>query len=407
MGYRIVLLTKECSVTGGVGSYIENLSNALDSAGHHVTIIHSDARPSIAIANNVRRLYAPHFDEFDRLEISQDRAHQVLAMLQSIQPDIVHVQCNNNFILEKQIRSQFTALKFLHVYDFCPSGNKFHHALGQPCLHPTGALCVPRMGYKRCMLTKRPWVIWNHYRRCVDANRNNAACLRLIVASQHVKEQAVASGYSPSKIEVLPYFVQLPPFSTATEGDGKTILFVGRVTREKGLEFLLRALISMRASTRLIVAGAGADWDRAKRLSRKLGLSHRTEFLGWVDARDLASLYASSTVVAVPSVWPEPFGIVGIEAMSYGKPVVAFRVGGIPEWLEDGVTGFTVTPYDVNEMATRLTYLLDHPQVAREMGLCGRRLAEDKFNPERHIARLIEISREVIDARACAATPAG
>ena len=91
--------------------------------------------------------------------------------------------------------------------------------------------------------------------------------------------------------------------------------------------------------------------------------------------------------------------MVGIEAMSYGKPVVAFDVGGIPEWLDHGVTGFLVPPWDLKEMAERISFLLDNPNVAHEMGVGGRRRVERDFTQETHIARLLDIYKKVIASR--------
>jgi glycosyltransferase involved in cell wall biosynthesis len=89
--------------------------------------------------------------------------------------------------------------------------------------------------------------------------------------------------------------------------------------------------------------------------------------------------------------------MVGIEAMSFSKPVVAFNVGGIPDWLEDGVTGFLVKPYDVGEMAEKIGYLLEHLEVAEEMGSKGRKRVEQDFNKDKHVSSLLQIYKEVLE----------
>ncbi len=394
---RIVQLSKEWSANGGVGTYLLHLRPALEAAGHEMTVIHADANVSVLPSAVSGQFYVKGFDQFKTDSNYRKIPSEVIAVLEAVNPDIVHIQGNNNFLLEHEIRQRFPAIKSLHVYDFCPSGNKFHHALGKVCHHPTGPLCVARMAYKRCILSKRPTVIWWHYRRCVEANQNNGHYPTLIVASKYVKHQAVATGYPPSQIEVVPYFTRLPVPYPATDGGENTILFVGRVVREKGLDRLMSAVTLARVPLRLVVAGDGPDLDRAKELARCLGLNGRTEFVGWVEGERGVQLYREASIVVVPSVWPEPFGIVGLEAMSYGKPVVAFNIGGIPEWLEDGVTGLLVEPDDVSEMAEKISYLLEHPDVANEMGMRGRKRVEQEFNKEKHITRLLEIYREVMD----------
>lgn len=396
---RIAQISKEYSTNGGVGTYLLNLCPALEAAGHKVIVIHADPNASLATSDASGQFFVEGFDRFVAENNGRGSASSVVKILEALKPDIVHIQSNNNFLLEHQIHLRFPTIKTLHVYDFCPSGNKFHHALGKVCHHPTGPLCLPRMGYKRCLLSKRPSVIWWHYRRCVEANRNNAKYPKLIVASEYVKQQAVASRYPPTQIEALPYFTELPELSTAADNGKNSILFVGRVVREKGLDRLLSAVSLVRTSWCLIVDGDGMDLGRTKSIAHSLGLSGQIEFAGWADRERHLRFYREASVVVVPSIWPEPFGLVGIEAMSYGKPVVAFKIGGIPEWLEDGVTGFLITPYDVKQMADKISYLLEHPDLAHRMGMKGRTKVEQEFNMKKHITRLLEIYREVSDGR--------
>lgn len=407
MRLRIAYLSKDFSSNGGVGTYLLKLCSALEAAGHEVIVIHADPGVSLSPSIGFHQFYVEGFDQFAPQYNERTSASRVIEILEGFKPNIVHIQGNNNFLLETGVRLRFPAIKTLHVYDFCPSGNKFHHGLQKVCNHPTGPLCLPRMGYKRCLLSKRPSVIWWHYRRCVEANRNNAPYSRLIVASAYVKLQAVASGYPASQIEVLPYFTNLPMLR-GFGGGGTTgrrepsdgmILFVGRVVREKGLHHLLSALAMVHIPWQLVVAGDGPDLDRVKKLARRLGLQKQVVFAGWAQREHLAELYQDATVVVMPSVWPEPFGIVGIEAMSFGRAVIAFNVGGVPEWLQECATGFLVKPYDVKEMAEKINYLLKHPDVAHEMGMRGRKRVEQEFTKENHIARLLEIYEEVCSER--------
>jgi glycosyltransferase involved in cell wall biosynthesis len=391
---KIVQISKECSSNGGVGTYVCNLLSSLQSAGHEVSVIHSDSNGSSSL-KHVPEYYVKDFDSYK----NEKSAPKVMEILKSINPNIVHIQGCNNFYLESEIRKQFDAIKTLHVYDFCPSGNKFHHALQKACVHPTGAMCVPRMIYKRCLLTKRPNVIWKHYRRAAEANQNNLHYKKLVVASEHVKVQAVASGYPANQIEVVPYFTRLPSInSTTISGDNK-VLFTGRIVREKGVRKLLLAFKELRTPAQLVIAGEGADLPKLKSLSKELGIENRVCFTGWVNPDQRDELYRDSSLVVVPSVWPEPFGIVGIEAMSYAKPVVAFRMGGISEWLDDGKTGFLIAPYDIAEMSKSIDSLLQQKDLAHEMGMLGRAKVEHQFTEVQHIRRLSETYNNVMDSR--------
>lgn len=396
---RIVQLTKECIANGGIGTYLVHLCSAIGKAGHELILIHSDPNLSTLLSGVSRRFCVEGFDIYGTENDNRRSASQVIEILKTINPDIVHVHENNNFLLEAEIQRLFPAIKTLHIHDYCPSRIKFHYALRKVCQHPTGPLCLLRMGYKRCLLSKRPSVIWWHYQRCVAANKNNDHYLNLIVGSKYLQQQAVASGYAMDRIEVLSCFTELPEIFTASNNGEKIILYVGRVVREKGLDHLLSAFSLVRIPSRLIVGGDGMDLWRAKKIAHRLGLDDRTEFSGWIDREKLSQYYQKASIVVVPSIWPEPFGMVGIEAMSYGKPVVAFNVGGIPDWLEDGVTGFLIKPYDVKGMAEKISYLLENPGTAEEMGMRGRKRVEQEFSKEKHITRLLEIYTKAIDGR--------
>jgi glycosyltransferase involved in cell wall biosynthesis len=251
------------------------------------------------------------------------------------------------------------------------------------------------MDYKRCLLSRRPSVIWRRYRRVVDANASNAEYSALVVASAYVRQQALATGYPASQVRVLPYFTTPPEATPGPPGRPGTILFCGRVVPEKGLALLLQALARLDARWRLVVAGDGIASRDAKRLAARLQLADRIVFHGWASRQALQELYAEATVVAVPSLWPEPFGIVGIEAMAHARPVVAFAVGGIPEWLEHGVTGFLVPPYELDALADRLRACLESPELARTLGANGRARVESAFSASEHLERLKTIYEDV------------
>jgi len=95
-------------------------------------------------------------------------------------------------------------------------------------------------------------------------------------------------------------------------------------------------------------------------------------------------------VVVMPSLWPEPFGLVGIEALAAGRPVIASATGGVGDWLEHGVSGLLVKPGDVQDLARALNQLLADPQRQRAMGIAGREAVNARFSPERHVAAVLE-----------------
>jgi glycosyltransferase involved in cell wall biosynthesis len=172
-------------------------------------------------------------------------------------------------------------------------------------------------------------------------------------------------------------------------------MFAGRIDpAAKGLGVLLRAMVMVDAP--LDVYGDGWWLSAARSLTQRLGLSARVNFHGWASAGELAAAYRRATVVAVPSLWPEPFGIVGIEAMSNGRPVVASRVGGIEDWHGGDATGVLVPPGDVGRLAAALNGLLREPDRCRQLGAAGAARVEAKFTRTRYLQTMRDTYSRVL-----------
>ncbi len=393
---RIALITQDWRPNGGVAVYLRDLARTLSGTGHDVIVVHADPGAP-ALGCGVREMVVEGLAAWSGPD--GRRAVDVLSALLPLAPGVVHVHACNNFALERELRRRYPALKTLHTYDFCPADTKFHFALDRPCRHRTSALCLPRMVYRRCVLSRRPATIWRLYGRAAAANRNNAEYPLLLVASEYVRQQAIATGYPAAQVYTLPYFTPAPADPPPPPKGSRTIVFCGRLGPEKGLAMLLRALARLQRPWRLVVAGDGYERSRAERLAVRLGLADRVEFRGWADRDALPALYRDALVVAMPSRWPEPFGLAGLEALAHARPVVAFAVGGIPEWLDDGESGFLVKPYDLDAFADRLARLLDDPVLATKMGAWGRARVLRDFGAGAHVERLVGLYREVVEGR--------
>ncbi len=171
----------------------------------------------------------------------------------------------------------------------------------------------------------------------------------------------------------------LPPTSLPT--DPATVLFLGRLSSEKGFDMGLDAfaiLARRLPKVRLLVAGDGPDYDALVTHCRRLGLDRHTEFLGWVAPEAVPAVINRATVVALPSQ-REAFPLVALEAAAMARPVVACSVGGLPEAVVHGTTGLLIPPADVAAFATALAALLDDPERATNMGLAARARVERDF----------------------------
>jgi glycosyltransferase involved in cell wall biosynthesis len=161
------------------------------------------------------------------------------------------------------------------------------------------------------------------------------------------------------------------------------VLFVGRVTPPKGLDVLVRAIAEL--DVPLDVCGAGWGLPRVRRLIDKLQIADRVTFHDRVAPARMSDFYANATIVAVPSLWPEPFGLVGLEAMAHERPVVASATGGIPEWLSHGETGLLVRPGDPVSLARAIATLAADPTMSQGMGSRGAERVMHRFSRERYL----------------------
>ncbi len=181
----------------------------------------------------------------------------------------------------------------------------------------------------------------------------------------------------------------------------RTSIVVGaacRLVDIKGLSDLIRAiaLLSMEfPNLHLEIAGDGPELGNLQEEARCLGLSGRIRFLGW--QRDLGPIFRSWDIFAMPSL-TEGFPMAALEAMAQGLPIVATNVGGLPELVEDGRTGYLVPPSNVEALAKGLRTLILDPKRRQEMGAAGGRRSREHFSVDRMVAQTAEIYESLLAA---------
>jgi glycosyltransferase involved in cell wall biosynthesis len=251
-------------------------------------------------------------------------------------------------------------------------------------------------------LVLRPHVMHLHtmsetlpvYSRQVLARRILTHCARVWIANSAdsaAKGQQI--GIPSRRLNVIPNGVDADFFAPAAAPSREGILFVGRLVPRKGLDVLLDALKLVRQPLALHVVGVPAEQDyedRVRRAARAVerATPHRVEFLGPRDPGSLRDLYQRAALVVCPSLI-EPFGIVALEAMSCGATVVASRVDGLPEVVEDGESGVLVPPGNPAALAMELERLLVDGDLAARLGRQARARVLACFTWER-VAALVD-----------------
>lgn len=212
-----------------------------------------------------------------------------------------------------------------------------------------------------------------------------------ISLSEFSRDKFVQGGIPRGKIKVKPNFVADPGVNTA-EKDYAT--YIGRLSEEKGILTMLKAWEKLKAIP-LKIIGTGPSYEMIEFTIRLTGL-HLVELLGHLSHSSTLSSLKNSRFLIFPTEVYETFGRVVIEAFSTGIPVIASRIGAVTELIRDGETGLLFNPGDPTDLANKVNWLWNHPEVSRCMGKNARREYELKYTPERNYQILMDIYQKAI-----------
>lgn len=300
------------------------------------------------------------------------------------------------------LREECPAVLTLHNHcSYCPSGTKYLADRGKQCdrmMNPLG--CTWGHLVDGCG-SRRPQNILQNWR---NANNSLDALKKLsipvIANSDYVRSQIISSGFSPKRVVTLRCGVQSPQnFSEPLSREihqNQRILFAGRIVAYKGIEWLIKALAKTDQRIHLDIAGDGWGKPSMEKLATQMGLSDRITWHGWCNGDKLAALYQQCLAVVFPSLWPEPAGLVTLEAYSRYRPIIASAVGGIPEHVQDGVTGILVPPNHVSQLAAAINELAANYSLSRLMGEKGQAWFQEEFTIDIHVKRLEKIYTKTI-----------
>ncbi|MEI9989064.1 MAG: glycosyltransferase family 4 protein [Rhizomicrobium sp.] len=207
----------------------------------------------------------------------------------------------------------------------------------------------------------------------------------VVAVSNAVGADAIA--HTPAireKLIVIPNALPMPALEpTALPFEPPVLLCLGRVVADKGFDVAVRAFALARqrhTSAQLVISGNGIERLRLEEMVRELDIGQYVHFTKWVEPEAVAEAIAEATAVLMPSRWPEPFGLVALQAAQMARPVIASRVGGLPEVIEDRQTGILVPPDDPSALADAIALLLSDAAAAREMGRRARERAMSVFD---------------------------
>jgi glycosyltransferase involved in cell wall biosynthesis len=232
---------------------------------------------------------------------------------------------------------------------------------------------------------------------------------RIVAISGYVKRRwPKIPGTNAQEVVVIYNGVNLNRFTPSTKtnemkkrfeipSENKVITIVAHLIPEKGVDYFLEAaklLLASEKALTFLVVGKGILQEKLLDLTNRLGINKNVRFLGLRDDTD--EILRETDVFVCPSVWNEAFGCVIAEAMGCGMPVIASRMGGIPELVEDGVTGILIPPARAEEMAKAISTLLQNNELALSMGRAGRKRAEEYFDIKMCVDKSIALYEECL-----------
>ena len=248
-----------------------------------------------------------------------------------------------------------------------------------------------------CASVTRPkWVLRNVLRP-IRAFLGEMREVKAFVPANYIRDNLVKNGFPPDRVKVLyPLFVR--PFrdeAAAKEwmpGGTLRVLFMGQLIAGKGVGLLIKAVKMMSTPHELTVVGTGRDEGKLRRHAPR-----NVRFLGWQE--NAQRFFRDADVCAVPSLWHEPFGTVGAEALSHGVPVATFDVGGLYDWLIQGETGMFAAADDGRTRTTaaqtpaafaRALDTMANPETLKRMSASALAKVEQLFDPDNFMKELLE-----------------
>ncbi|MDI6812222.1 MAG: glycosyltransferase [Desulfitobacteriaceae bacterium] len=229
----------------------------------------------------------------------------------------------------------------------------------------------------------------------------------VLCSTSRIMAETMASYLeSGRRIEVIPFGVDVTRFAPPSEkGDGavRVVFGVAKYLQPVyGLDVLLKAFAELdgRLPGRVLlrIAGEGPESKRLGRLAKRLGIEDKVEWPGFIPNREVARFYQELDVVVVPS-YQESFGVTAVEGSACARPIIASRVGGLPEVVLDGKTGLLVTPGSVEELASAMEFLALHPEERYRLGQAGRAFAVQYYNWQDNVSEMERVYRELLQTK--------
>lgn len=397
---RIAIANQYRNIQGGLETYLAQLIPALLSAGHAVAFWQESATH---VGSPVMPL-PPEVAVWSAGELGADRA---LTALREWRPDVIYTHKMHSPRLERELQKIAPAIFYAHDYaGVCISGSKtFRLPVVQPCNQKFGPKCLLHYYPRRCG-GWNPRAMVREYNRQVKRLALMENYRAILTNSEWIAQEFQGTAFA-DRVSVLPQPIAAGETMDRNDIEGSVrdswrLAYVGRMWQLKGGATLLEALPSLQRllgkKIEVTFAGDGAARTAWEKQAAKIMAQHpaiQITFTGWLSTAGRDALFQQTDLLVMPSLWPEPFGLAGLEAGRYGIPAVAFAVGGIPTWLEDGVNGVLApgNPPQASALAAAAARCLEptlYPVLCQ-----GAKQQVQRFSLTEHLTKLLAIFQRV------------
>ena len=392
---RILIAHEAAAGAGGVESYLAALMPALTGRGHHAALLHYNPRADQGPTRLLDGQYAS-------ASVADDGVDGAMRKMRNWGPDVCFSHNMRALDVDRRLAAEWPVIKMMHGYfGTCISGQKAHaFPAVVPCSRQFGTPCLALYLPRRCGRL-RPLGMFAQY---AWASRQRAlfdAYSHVVVASAHMAAEYGRHGIDADRLTIAPLFPTAGDVGSMRPPPAQpSILFMGRLTAIKGGAVLAHAVAEASRSSgipiHLVFAGEGPERARLQRLTQQLRIE--AAFPGWVTGEERTAAFRAATLVAVPSLWPEPFGLVGLEAAAHGVPTVAFDTGGIREWLRHDESGRLVGELDARALGRAIADLCSAPAEVTRLGAGAQRVAR-ALSIDAHLEILERVFAAAANAR--------
>ena len=354
---RIAIVNWSSRKAGGAESYLDHVIGGLRCAGHETALFCETDQPADRAPIALPR-------EAPLWSVSKMGLEAAISALRTWRPDVIYAHGLTDPAIEVRTLQVAPAVFFAHnYYGTCISGLKtFKYPVVRPCTRRFGWECLAHFYPHRCGGLS-PLTMWSSFRR--ESRRLNLmhSYRAIVTASNHMRNEYLKHGFPAEAVKFIPLPVTDPEGALASSNGHRQpdvisanpllthaayrLLFVGRMELLKGGEVLLDALPSVLAAIdwplQMTFVGDGRErpsWEKKAAIMDSRESRLKIQFTGWLEGAQLKGTYDACDLLVFPSLWPEPFGLVGPEAGLVSLPAAGFAVGGVPEWLIDGVNGY-------------------------------------------------------------------